>query len=141
MDLWARLQNRLFDIPLPNWAMVGRWVANLPDGQVFHDDIGAVAPARRELGLGWVFHYAVGIAYGVFFAVLAGPAWRADPSFLPVWAYALATIVFGWFLLQPGMGLGWASSKSPTPWKARGLGLLAHTWFGVGMWLAALAVA
>lgn len=45
----------------------------------------------------------------------------------------------GWFLLQPGMGLGWAAAKTPKPWKGRGLGLVAHTLFAVGMWGGAVA--
>lgn len=138
MDVWALVLHRLAGQPRPNWAMPGRWLGHVPQGRVFHDSIGAARPVDGELGLGWAFHYGVGIFYGVVFAVLAGAGWRADPSFLPVWLFALATISAGWFLLQPGMGLGWAASKTPNPWKVRGMGLLAHTWFGLGMWAGAL---
>ena len=61
-------------------------------------------------------------------------------QFLPVWLFSIFTIVAGWFLLQPGMGLGWAAAKTPAPWKVRGLGLLAHTAFGLGMWGVALSL-
>lgn len=109
-------------------------------GRIWHDDIKAAEPVPNELALGWALHYGVGILYGVVFAVFAGAGWLAAPSFLPVWIFALFTIAAGWFLLQPGMGLGWAAARTPAPWKARGMGLVAHTWFGVGMWLVALAV-
>ena len=67
--------------------------------------------------------------------------WLAAPTFLPVWIFALITIAAGWFLLQPGMGLGWAAARTANPGKARIMGLIAHTVFGLGMWAAARAVA
>ncbi len=139
MDVWAWVLNRVAGQPMPNWAMPGRWLGHLPAGQVFHPAIGEAAPVPNELGLGWALHYGVGILYGVVFAVLAGAGWLAAPTFLPVWLFALVTIAAGWFLLQPGMGLGWAASKTPQPWKVRGLGLVANTVFALGMWGAALA--
>lgn len=137
MDVWALILRRIWSLPLPNWAMVGRWTGHLPKGVVFHEDIACSAPVSNELALGWATHYVVGVVYGVFFALLAGAAWLATPTFLPVWIYAIATIAAGWFLLQPGMGLGIALSKTPAPNKGRVLGLIAHTWFGVGLWLGA----
>lgn len=138
MDVWAWILARLDIAPFPNWAMPGRWLGHVGRGKVFHDDIGAVRPVSHELARGWLLHYGVGILYGVFFIVLAGGDWMADPSFLPVWVFSLITIAAGWFLLQPGMGLGWAASKTSNPWKVRGLGLVAHTVFGLGMWAVAL---
>ena len=134
MDIWAWVLNRGFGQPLPNWAMPGRWLGHIGRGRVFHDDIGAAAPVAGELPLGWALHYGVGVLYGVIWALLAGAEWLAEPSFVPVWIFSLITIAAGWFLLQPGMGLGWAAAKTPSPWKVRGMGLLAHTVFGAGMW-------
>lgn len=138
MDLWAVVLNRAAGQPLPNWGMVGRWVASLPSGQVFHDDIGAVAPVTGERMIGWGFHYAVGVIYGIVLAGIMGATWLAAPTFMPAWVFSLLMIGFGWFLLQPGLGVGWAASKTPQPWKARGLGLAAHTVFGAGLWMGAL---
>lgn len=134
MDVWAIALNRAFGQPMPNWAMVGRWAGHLP-GRVFHDDIAAAEPVSGELRLGWLVHYGVGILYGVIFVVLAGADWVAAPTFLPLWLFALVTIAAGWFLLQPGLGLGWAASRTPDPWKARAMGLVAHTVFALGMWV------
>lgn len=140
MDLWAQALHRVAGQPLPNWAMPGRWLAHVFRGRVFHDSIGTAEPVGGELPLGWAFHYGVGVVYGVIFAVAAGD-WIHAPTFLPVWIFSLLTISAGWFLLQPGMGLGWAASKTPQPWKVRGLGLVAHTMFALGMWGAALLLA
>ena len=139
MDIWALVLSRVGIVPFPNWAMPGRWFAHVFKGRLFHEDIGAVAPVRGELALGWLLHYGVGILYGIAFALLAGVVWIASPDFLTVWVFSLITIAAGWFLLQPGMGLGWAASKMPNPWKVRGLGMVAHTVFAFGMWLVAIA--
>ena len=134
MDVWAWVLG-LMGQPKPNWAMPGRWLGHVFRGTLFHDDIGAAEPVAGELGLGWALHYGVGVLYGVVFVLLAGPGWVEDPSFLPLWAFSLLTIAAGWFLLQPGMGLGWAASRTPSPWKVRAMGLVAHTVFAVGMWV------
>lgn len=140
MDVWALVLNRATGQPLPNWGMVGRWFGHLPRGTVFHGDIAASDRLGGELPIGWAAHYGVGALYGVVWALIAGAVWLADPSFLPVWIFSLLTIAAGWFLLQPGMGLGWAASKTPNPWKVRVLGVLAHTAFALGMWAAAVVL-
>ena len=71
---------------------------------------------------------------------LAEQAWLSAPNFLPLWIFAILTIGAGWFLLHPGLGLGWALAKTAAPWKGRVLGLMAHTVFGLGMWVGALAL-
>ena len=111
MDIWAWGLNLVAGVPLPNWAMVGRWVGHLPRWR--HEDISAADGVGGELLLGWAFHYAVGVIYGVVFAWLMGPDWLAAPTLLPAWVFAIATITAGWFILQPGMGLGWTASRTP----------------------------
>lgn len=133
MDVWAAILG-LFGQAKPNWAMPGRWLGHVFQGQVFHDDIGEVAAVPSENALGWGLHYGVGVLYGVIFVLLAGSAWVESPTFLPLWIFSILTIAAGWFLLQPGMGLGWAGSKTPNPTKVRIMGLLAHTVFALGMW-------
>lgn len=67
-----------------------------------------------------------------------GPGWLAHPTFWPAWIFAIITIAAGWFLLQPGLGVGWAASKTQNPTKVRILGLVAHTVFGIGLYGTAL---
>lgn len=140
MDIWAFVQNRLWNLPMPNWAMPGRWFAHLFKGTMFHQDIGLADEVPYERAMGWLFHYGVGIVYGIIFLLLVGSTWLQEPNFLTAWIFAIATIAAGWFILQPGMGLGWAASKTPTPWKARALGLVAHTVFGAGLWASGVLI-
>lgn len=138
MDVWAWFLERVAGQPRPNWAMPGRWLGHVARGRVFHEAIGDAAPVANERTLGWALHYGVGVVYGVVFVALAGRSWLTEPAFLPLWVFSILTIAAGWFLLQPGMGLGWAASKTPSPWKVRIMGLVAHTVFALGMWAGVL---
>ncbi|QWW67467.1 DUF2938 domain-containing protein [Rhizobium sp. WYJ-E13] len=140
MDIWAILLAKLSVTPSPNWAPAGRWFWHLGKGKVFHDNIADAVPYANELALGWIGHYAVGILYGILLAIFVGPAWFAAPSFLPAWILGIVTVGAGWFLMQPGLGLGWAASKTPNPMKVRVLNLLAHTVFGFGLYATALVI-
>ena len=52
MDAWALIQSRVWRLPMPNWAMPGRWFAHLFKGKVFHEDIEQADEASGELVLG-----------------------------------------------------------------------------------------
>lgn len=138
MDIWALILARFPGQSRPNWAPVGRWVGHLGRGTVFHDDIAAAAPFALENKMGWAFHYLVGILYGVILVLITGPAWVAHPTFWPAWIWGIVTIAAGWFLLVPGLGLGWAASRTPNPNRTRVMGLIAHTVFGFGLYATAL---
>ncbi|MXN43553.1 DUF2938 family protein [Shinella kummerowiae] len=138
MDVWAILLWKAFGQSRPNWAPVGRWFWHLKNGVVFHDDIGKAEPYAHELALGWLSHYAVGILYGVILALIVGDGWFAAPTFLPAWILGIVTVGAGWFLLQPGLGIGVAASKLPNANKVRVLNLVSHTVFALGLFGTAL---
>lgn len=140
MDLWALTLHLVFGEPKPNWAPPGRWFRHLAKGKVFHDSIAAAEPYEHEQALGWSGHYAVGIIYGVVFALIVGPGWFAAPTLLPAWIWGMVTIAAGWFFMHPGMGLGWAASKTPRPNKVRLFSILGHTVFALGLWGAAILI-
>lgn len=141
MDLWALALNRATGNPLPNWGLVGRWFAWVPRGRIFHGDITRTPPVRNERAIGWLAHYATGIIYAAALILIAGEAWAANPTFLPAFATGMITIAAGWFLLAPGMGAGWAASKTSNPAKSRLLNIAAHTAFALGLWAGALVLA
>ena len=138
MDIWAVILWKFFGQNAPNWAPVGRWTWHLQNGTVFHDSIGNAMPYANEQALGWAFHYIVGVVYGIALALFMGEAWLAAPTFLPAWIWGIVTVGAGWFLLQPGLGIGWAASKTPKPMKVRAMNLIGHTVFALGMWGTAL---
>jgi hypothetical protein len=140
LDLWALLLNRLFGFGLPNWAMIGRWVAHLPAGKIMHDDIGQASPVTNELTIGWVFHYAVGIIFAMATLVLGGAAWAKAPTLPLPLIVGIVTVGCGWFILQPALGAGIAASRKPDANRIRALNIAGHIVFGLGLWLAALAM-
>jgi len=140
MDLWLVLLWRAFGESKFSVVPMGRWFGHLFRGRVAHVDIAASEPLVYEQPLGWLFHYGVGMLYGVILTLLAGPGWTAHPTFLPAWILGIVTVGAGWFILQPGLGLGWAASRTPRPNKVRLLNLLAHTVFAIGLWGTALLI-
>lgn len=140
MDVWAVILWKAFGQAKPNWAPGGRWFWHVSRGKVFHDSIATAEPYPNEQALGWAGHYAVGILYGVIFGFIVGSGWFAAPTFIPAWIFGIVSIAAGWFLMQPGMGLGWAASKTPRPNKVRVLGLVAHTVFALGLYATALLI-
>ncbi|MEX8194510.1 DUF2938 domain-containing protein [Comamonas guangdongensis] len=140
IDLWAMLRRRLFGAPALDYALVGRWLLYLPEGRCAHAPITASAPKAYEAAIGWSAHYLIGMLFALALVTLAGPAWLEAPRLLPALAVGLASVVFPFFVMQPGMGLGVAASRAPRPWLARGHSLVLHAVFGLAMYATALAL-
>ncbi|MDE2445370.1 MAG: DUF2938 domain-containing protein [Alphaproteobacteria bacterium] len=141
MDVWALVLAFGFGMALPNWGLVGRWFTHLAQGRFFHDDIALAQPHPFETLVGWLAHYAIGIFYAALLIFLAGPGWLASPTFLPAFLIGMITVGAGWFILQPGMGAGWAASLHPNPMQVRFLNLVAHAVFAAGLYGTALVLA
>ncbi|MGZ8320512.1 MAG: DUF2938 domain-containing protein [Telluria sp.] len=140
MDLWLLLLKRL-KVPTLNFALLGRWIGHLFDGQWKHEAIAQAAPIRGELALGWFAHYAIGIAFAALLVGVFGSTWMDNPSLLPALAVGIATVAAPLFLMQPAMGAGIASSKTATPAKNCLRSVLNHAVFGAGLYAAAVIVA
>lgn len=138
MDILGLILKYTFKIPPANWTLIGRWFASLPDGLFFHEDIAQSPSKAFETTIGWIAHYVIGIAYAAVLLVWPGPDWLQAPTVLPPLVIGWVTVGAGWFVLQPGMGAGWAASKRANKWQIRGLNILGHTVFGLGLYAAAL---
>lgn len=140
MDTWLLLLARL-GVPTTSFALVGRWVGHLPRGRFAHAAIAKSAPIEFELGLGWLTHYLIGIAYAVLLVAVQGTSWLEQPTVLPALVAGVVTVVAPWFVMQPAMGAGFAATKTPTPLKNCLRSLANHAVFGTGLYLAAAAIA
>ena len=140
MDVWLLLLARL-NVPTLNFAFIGRWVGHLARGRVAHAAIAQAAPVRGELALGWLTHYAVGIAFAGLLVAAYGLTWVRSPSLLPALGVGVATVAAPWLVMQPAMGAGIAAGQTPTPWRNRARSLVNHLVFGAGLYLAAAGVA
>lgn len=141
LDLWNLLLHRVLGMPLPPWHLIGRWFAGLPSGRLVHDKgIGESPVVANELVIGWVMHYLVGMLFAAILLTVWGMSWAVAPTFLPPLIVGLVTVGAGWFILQPGMGVGMACSGAPNPNLARLNNVVGHVVFAIGMYLAALVV-
>lgn len=139
-DLWALLRRRLFGTPLPNWAFVGRWLGHMRRGRFRHASIARATPLAREAAIGWIAHYAIGIAFAALLPWLWGAHWLQAPTVLPAMLVGLATVLAPFLLMQPGMGAGLFARRTPRPASARLQSLVTHAVFGIGLYASALAL-
>ena len=136
MDLFALARRRVSGTPLPDYALVGRWIAHMRRGRFRHAAIAKTPAVRTECGLGWAVHYATGIVFAGALLVVAGIGWARDPTLLPALAIGIGSVAAPFLLMQPGMGAGIAARRTADPTTARVRSLVAHAVFGVGLYLA-----
>lgn len=134
IDLWALLLRRVLGMRALDYCLLGRWVLHMP-GRFAHESIAAASAKRHECAVGWTAHYSIGAAFGLLFVWLAAPSWLTRPTLLPALAFGIVTVLVPFFTLQPALGLGIASSKTPHPARARMRSLATHCVFGLGLWI------
>jgi hypothetical protein len=140
MDLWGLFLKRAFNIPAPNYCLVGRWLLHMPGGVFKHRNINAAPTKPAECTAGWIAHYLIGVLFAFAFVAVATPQWLRAPTLLPALGFGVVTVVIPFFLMQPAFGLGPAASRAPNPMQARLRSLMNHIAFGLGLYLSALPV-
>jgi hypothetical protein len=109
-------------------------------GQFMHQTIFSVEKVKGEQLLGWFLHYLIGIAFALIHLIAWGEVWIQSPSVIPALITGGVTLVFPFFFVQPCLGFGFAASKTQDPSKARLLSLLAHTAYGIGLYVSGLVL-
>jgi hypothetical protein len=139
MDLWLLLLKAL-GVPTLNFALLGRWVGHMPQGQWAHAAIAKASPVQGELVLGWVVHYATGLAFATLLTSVVGLEWLRTPTLAPALLFGMGTVILPLFVMQPAMGAGVASFRTKTPILNCVKSLGNHTAFGLGLYVAAVAI-
>ena len=134
MDLWAIVRKRLFGNALPDYGLVGRWLAHMPHGRFRHLSIKAAPVIRGERAIGWIAHYLIGIAFATLLLALFGPEWLRHPTPGPALFVGIGSVAAPFLVMQPGMGAGIAASRMPRPAAARLQSLVTHAVFGLGLY-------
>lgn len=124
-DLWALARRRLMGIPLPNFSLVGRWIAHMPRGKFRHDSIAAAPRVRGERLIGWTAHYLIGMTFAALLLGIWGLDWIHEPRLGPALIVGVGTVAAPFLLMQPAMGMRNA---------ARLQSLITHAIFGVGLY-------
>ena len=140
MDAWLWLLKRM-NVPALNFAFLGRWVGHWRQGKWMHDSMAKATSVKGELALGWLVHYLTGIVFATLLVCIYGLAWTRSPSLLPALWVGVGTVVVPLLVMQPAMGAGIASSRTPTPIKNCIRSVANHTVFGFGLYLAAAFIA
>lgn len=140
MDVWLVFLKRV-GVQTLNFAFIGRWVGHLFRGRFSHTSIGKAQQIHGELTLGWITHYAVGVAFAGLLVAIQGIRWTSNPTLIPAIVIGMATVIFPLFLMQPAMGSGFAASKTPTPVKNCFRSVVNHSVFGLGLFLSAYLIA
>jgi Protein of unknown function (DUF2938) len=136
MDLWGAVRQWLFGIPTLNYGLVGRWLVYLTRGRFLHDPIGASPLVPHEQVIGWSVHYVLGVVFAALLLAIFGLDWVRHPTMGPALIIGIGSVVAPFLLMQPGMGMGVAASRTPRPNVARLQSLITHTIFGLGLYMA-----
>lgn len=137
MDLWALILQRTFNLSLPNYCFVGRWLCHMRNGVFKHTNIATASHKPAECAIGWVVHYLIGVTYAFILIVLSSGRWLKRPTLLPALMVGIGTVLIPYLIMQPSFGFGIAAAKTPKPMQARLKSLMSHASFGVGLYLSA----
>jgi len=139
MDFWAVARKRWLGIPLPDYGLIGRWLAHLARGRFRHEPIAASSAVHGERLIGWTAHYLIGIAFAGMLLGVWGLAWVRHPTIGPALIVGIGSVAAPFLVMQPGMGAGVAASRTPRPAAARLQSLVTHGIFGLGLYAAGWA--
>jgi hypothetical protein len=137
LDLIAMARQRLFGTPLPDYSLVGRWVGHMHRGRFRHPAIGSAPPVRGEAVIGWTVHYLTGIGFAGVLLGIWGIQWWSAPTLAAALIVGVGSVAAPFLLMQPGMGAGFAASRTANPAAARLRSLATHTTFGMCLYVAA----
>lgn len=136
MDIWLLIL-KIFKIPTLNFGLLGRWVGWIFKGKLIHQSIAQTPQIKDEYLLGWIAHYSVGLIFAVSFLLIVGSDWLIHPQFYSALLFGVVTVLIPFFIMQPAMGSGFASSKTPRPFLNCLKSLMNHSVFGCGLYLTA----
>ena len=134
-DIWQRIFHWLTAIPPSNWALVGRWtIVLLTSGQLIVRDLELRPNRQNELGVGWLVHYSIAVAYAAIFMVLM----RANilaAEFADGLLFGVVSVIVPWLFFLPCLGKGIMGRLTPNPLLVCTLALMMHSIFGVAIGL------
>ena len=140
MDLWAFFLKHAFGIASPNYCLVGRWFCHMRQGIFTHASIADSSKRPLECTVGWIGHYVIGALYALALVAIVSSSWLMRPTFLPALLFGVGTVLVPFLIMHPSFGLGVAASRTPNPGQARLKSLMAHTAFGVGLYVCAVGL-
>ena len=139
MDIWMIVRRSLFGMALPDYGLVGRWLAHMTRGRFGHDRISSSPPIPHEPAIGWSAHYLIGVGFAAILLAAWGVDWVRHPTIAPALVVGIGGVAAPFLVMQPGMGAGIAGSRTPRPAATRFHSLVTHAIFGLGLYAAGWA--
>lgn len=103
-DIWTLIL-KFFGIHSHGLLIVGHWVT-------FHLPLSLQNQfAGKELVIGWIAHYCLGISFAFLLVLIYGKKWFQNPSVFIALMLGCITFVLSLFVIQPILGFGIAFSK------------------------------
>ena len=134
-DIYQIALNYGYGINKTRWDIVGRYFIGLKNNNYFREDLINDPSEKYELIYGYLVHYVIGIIYG-FFYILINIIFYEEPSILIALIFGFLTILGSWCIMMPfANNLGFFASKSNEKFQLVVQGLLAHFFFGIGLFI------
>ena len=114
---------------------LGRWFLYMFRGKFIHVDISKTPPLKNEKLWSHLSHYLIGVILSGFYLYLV---YRFPVFSKHIWLaiiYGIATVVFPWFWLLPGINLGSIAIKAEKRLQIIKTNIINHTNFGLGIFL------
>lgn len=116
---------------------IGRWIAYLFKGRVYHNTIIETPPFQNEIIIGWVTQYIIGVLFAFVLILLYSKKWLFNPQFIPALIIGCGTLAFPIFVLQPVLGFGVAFSNITNSERLLIKIISIHIVYGTGLYLTA----
>ena len=141
MDVWALSARRAFDIEGLDYALLGRWIGHFGRGRFVHERIASSDVIRGERALGWVAHYAIGIAFAFLLLLVWGLDWARTPTIWPAMVVGLGTIVAPMVRAAAGHGRRHRGRKDAEPRRRAAPDPRSRMLvYGIGLFVSALGL-
>lgn len=139
VDIWIWVLG-LLKIKSLDYRFVGRWIGNFPKGKFYHNNIMNAERVNGELFIGWTAHYLIGISFSFLPFMFYGKEWLENPGLITAVLFGIITLAAPFFIMQPALGFGIASSNLPEPKLRIFKSFLTHLIYGLGLYVTALLV-
>lgn len=118
-------------------TFLGRWLGYFPKGVFIHHTILDTTPIKGEIVIGWIAHYATGIAFAFLFVFLAGKKWLESPRLTPAFLFGMLTLILPLLIFVPAIGFGNPLLHLPETKLPLLRTLAYHAVFALGFYLTA----
>ena len=134
-DLFNQSLNFAYGINKPKWNLLGRYFLGYKDGRFFRKSLKDDDEIENELLYGYIFHYSIGIIYGLVYVSL-NKLFFDYPSMLLAYIFGFTTVLGAWCYLMPfAYNLGFFASKSDQRFIILSQNLIVHFIFGTGLFI------